>query len=193
MKTVNLTRVKYIGASRMKSLKDLGITTLEQLHAMPVEKLAEISTIGRHYAKLIKDEVGEYFRQKPEGTAQESVPCEEIKAEEFKDTLIKKIEVLKKRLIRMDKYFKPPVKKKILDSYNEFRKRAKTLMNRIDGLDQIYDGLSEKVSKNLIKRADSLNSEFKKAGKKINNRKIQKLSREVQLLSKKLKKIFSEW
>ncbi len=191
METVDLTQVKHIGASRMKSLNDFGITTLEQLYETPIDKLAEIPTIGRHYAKLIKDAVSESYREKPEKITPETVPSEEKKTEEFKENLIKKIKVLKKRLKRMNEDFKPPEKKKILESYNEFRKRSKTLMNRIDGLDQIHGGLSKKVSKKIIKRADTLNTEFKNVGKKIKKKKFQKLSREIQSFSKMLKKNIS--
>ena len=56
----DLTKLKHVGVSRMKLLNDLGITTVEQLFEMPLEKLAEIKSIGGHYAKLIKNSVNEY-------------------------------------------------------------------------------------------------------------------------------------
>jgi hypothetical protein len=65
-------------------------------------------------------------------------------------------------------------------------------MNRIDGLDQMHCRLSNKVSKNIIKRADALNSEFKNMGEKIKRKKFQRLSREIRSFSKMLKKICSE-
>ncbi len=55
MKKDDLTQVKHIGVARMKLLNDVGITTIKQLHETPLEKLAQIGTIGEHYAKLIKD------------------------------------------------------------------------------------------------------------------------------------------
>jgi len=191
MKTEDLTKVKHIGASRMKSLNDLGITTIEQLYETPLDKLAQIPTIGGHYAKLIKDAVSESYGEKPEKITPETVPGEEKKSEEIKENLIKKIKVLKKRLKRTNEDLKPPEKKKNLESYTDFKKRYETLMNRLDGLDQIHGGLSKKFSKKIIKRADALNTEFKNVGKKLKKKKFQKLSREIQSFSKMLKKIVS--
>jgi len=191
MKTEDLTQVKHVGASRMKSLKDTGINTLKQLYETPIEKLEGIPTIGKHYAKLIKDAVSKSYKQKPEKITLETVPGEEEKTEEFKKNLIKKIKIFKKRLKRIKKDLKPPEKKKRLKSYDEFRKRSKTLINRIDGLAQMHGGLSKKVSKKIIKRVDALNSELKNVGKKNNKKKFQELSREIQSFSKMLKKNIS--
>ncbi|MFC1493798.1 helix-hairpin-helix domain-containing protein [Thermodesulfobacteriota bacterium] len=191
MKTENLTKVKYIGASRMKSLKDIGITTLKQLHEAPIDKLAEIPAIGKYYAKLIKNAVKESYRQKPEKINLETVPGKEEKTEKFKEKLIKKIQILKKRLNRINEDLKPPEKKKLLEFYDEFRKRSKILINLINGLDQSDGGFSNKFSKKIIKRVDALNSEFKKVGKKIKRKKFQKLSCEIQSFSKMLKKNIS--
>ena len=54
MKKEDLTQVKHVGALRMKMLNSSGITTISQLHQIPLEKLAQVKTIGPHYAKLIK-------------------------------------------------------------------------------------------------------------------------------------------
>ena len=69
MKKDDLTQVKNIGAARMKLLNDSGITTIEQLYEIPVDKLAQIGTIGAHYAKLIKDAVTESYGEKPKKLA----------------------------------------------------------------------------------------------------------------------------
>ena len=61
MKKEDLTQVKNIGPSRMKLLNESGITTIKQLDETPLEKLTQIESIGRHYAKLIKDSVAEYY------------------------------------------------------------------------------------------------------------------------------------
>ncbi len=66
MKQDDLTQVKNIGPSRMKLLNDSGITTIKQLDETPLEKLAQIESIGFRYEKLIKDAVTEYYGKKPE-------------------------------------------------------------------------------------------------------------------------------
>jgi hypothetical protein len=189
MKTENLTQVKYIGASRMKALKDFGITTLQQLYKTPTDKLAEIPAIGKYYAKLIKDAVNESYKQKTKKIPLETVPGEEKKTREFKEKLIKKTEILKKHLNRLNENLKAPEKKKLLATYDEFKKRSGTLLKRIDGLARVDGGFSKKVSKKIIKGIDALNSEFKNVKGKIKKKKFQKMSHEIQLFSKVLKKI----
>ena len=59
MKQDDLTCLKHVGSSRMKLLNDSGITTISQLHEIPLEKLAEVQTIGEYYARLIKISVSD--------------------------------------------------------------------------------------------------------------------------------------
>ena len=73
MKKDDLTLVKHIGAARMKVLNDSGITTIRQLYETSLEKLAQVETIGEHYAKLIKEAVSESYGGKPETTAPKTV------------------------------------------------------------------------------------------------------------------------
>ncbi len=61
----DLTKVKHIGALRMKKLNDAGIKTIKQLSEIPQEKLIQIKTIGERYAKLIKAAAAEYVEKKP--------------------------------------------------------------------------------------------------------------------------------
>ena len=65
MKKEDLTQVKHVGALRMKMLNSSGITTMRQLHQIPLEKLAQVKTIGPHYAKLIKAAVAQSYGKKP--------------------------------------------------------------------------------------------------------------------------------
>ncbi len=62
MKQDDLTCLKHVGSSRMKLLSDSGITTIKQLHEIPLEKLAEVKSIGEYYARLIKISVSDYYR-----------------------------------------------------------------------------------------------------------------------------------
>ena len=64
MKQDDLTDIKHVGLTRMRLLNDLGITTIKQLREIPLEKLAETKSIGTHYAKLIKNSVNEYYKEK---------------------------------------------------------------------------------------------------------------------------------
>jgi len=185
MKMEDLSKVKYIGASRMKSLNDLGITTIKQLCETPLSKLSKISTIGKYYAKLIKAEASKAYQEKPGEIASEIVSGKEKKIEQFKQDLDKKIKVLKKRLKQASEDLKPQGKKKLK---SDFKKRSKTLMNRLDGLDKIKGDLSSKISKNIIKKADVLNEILKNLGKKPKNKKYKRLSRAIQSFSKMLKK-----
>jgi len=185
MKTDDLTQVKYIGASRMKSLNDLGIRTIKQLYETPLDKLAQIETIGGYYAKLIKDAVSESYGERPEKTAPKTVSGEEKKGVEVNQDLRKQIKVLKKRLKRMNEDLKSLGKKKL---YIGFKKRSKILMKRLDGLDQLDEALFNKISKKIIKKADTLNATLKDAGQKPKKRRYKKISLKLQSFSKILKK-----
>ncbi len=83
---------------------------------------------------------------------------------------------------------KPLGKKKYLELYINFKKRSKTLKTRLNGLDQIRGGLSKEVTKNIIDNADALNATLKNLGGKPKKRIYKKVSREIQLFSKMLKK-----
>jgi predicted flap endonuclease-1-like 5' DNA nuclease len=81
MKKDDLTLVKHIGAARMKLFNDLGINTIKQLREMPVDKLAQIETIGAHYAELIKDAVAEVYVPSAEEIAAKTSAAKEKKIE----------------------------------------------------------------------------------------------------------------
>lgn len=191
METKDLKQVKYIGTSRLKSLNDLGISTIEQLHETPIDKLAQIPTIGRHYAKLIKAAASQAYTEKSEKTALESVHDEEKKTAETKEVSIKQLNVLIKRLKRLNADLIPPDKKKKLERFNDLKKRSDTLISRLFELDQRQGDLPKKIVKNIIKKADALNENLKNAGEKIKKKKNQKLALEIQTFSKMLKKTVS--
>jgi len=185
MKKDDLTKVKYIGASRKKSLNDLGITTIQQLYETPLDTLARIETIGGYYAKLIKDAVMESFGEGVEKTAPETVSGEDKKTVGDNKDLKKQINALKSRLIWTNEALRSSGKKRL---FVDFIKRSKTLMKRIDGLDQKDKSLSKKVTKNIIKKAGALNAMLKDAGKRPKKRKYKKLSRKLRSFSKMLKR-----
>ncbi len=187
MKKDDLTLVKYIGAARMKLLNDFGITTIQQLNETPLEKLAQIETIGQHYAKLIKDAVSESYQEKPEETAPKIVSAKEKDTLEINLNLRKQMKVLKKQLKRANENLKPLGKKKYLGLYIDFKKRSKTLKSRLDGLDQIRGGLSKEVTEKITNKADALNAMLKNVGRKPKKKIYIKVAQKIQLFSKLLK------
>ena len=70
MKKDDLTQVKNIGSARMKVLYSQGITTIQQLYETPLEKLEQVKSIGKHYAKLIKEAVTDFYGAKEEPPAE---------------------------------------------------------------------------------------------------------------------------
>jgi nucleotidyltransferase/DNA polymerase involved in DNA repair len=189
MKNDDLTQVKHIGPSRMKVLNDNGIRTIKQLYETPLDKLARIASIGERYAKLIKDAVAEYYGE----TARESiavpetVPGKEKEIEEIQQDLQKGIKTLHKRLKRANEVLKPLGKKKYLELYIDFKKRSKTLKNRIDALNQNQGKLPDKRAKSIIKKADALNTTLKNVSKKTKKKKYKKLCQEIRSFSKMLR------
>ena len=188
MKKDDLTLVKHIGAARMKLLNDVGITTIKQLHETPLEKLARIGTIGEHYAKLIKNDVSKSLGESPEEATPQTVSGKEKDTAEINRNLPKQIKVLKKKLKQANENLKPLGKKKYLELYIDFKKRSKTLKTRLDGLGQLRAGLSEEVTKIIIDNANALNTTLKNIGAKPKKKIYKKVSQEIQLFSKMLKK-----
>ena len=191
MKNDDLTQVKNIGPARMKLLNDSGITTIKQLDETPLEKLAQIESIGGRYAKLIKDAVTEYYGKKPEKLTVTTASGQEKKVVDISGKLRKRIKVLNKRLKQAREDLKPLGKKKYLEAYIDFKKRSNALKSRLKDLDQIEGGLSQKVKKKIIKNVDALNLTLKKAGKKPKKKKYKKLAQEIKLFSKTLRDISS--
>ena len=191
MKKDDLTQVKHIGALRMKMLISSGITTIRQLHQISLEKLAQVKTIGPHYAKLIKAAVAQSYGKKPVKSVPK-VPKNESKKKksvaDFNQNLRKQIKVLSKRLKQASENLKPLGKKKYLGLYVDFKKRSKTLKAHLNGLNKNPGALSQKATKNIIKNADALSAVLKNVGKKPKKKKYQKVSQEIQSFSKMLKK-----
>ena len=188
MKKDDLTQVKHIGAARMKLLNDVGISTIQQLYEMPLEKLARIETVGEHYAKLIKEAVSESYGESPEKTAPKTATGKSKDTKEINQNLRKHIKVLKKQLKQASENLKPLGKKKYLGLYIDFKKRSKTLKTRLNGLDPIWAGLPKEVTKNIIDNADGLTATLKNIGGKSKKKTYKKVSQEIQAFSKVLKK-----
>jgi len=185
MKTNDLTQVKYIGAARMKVLNDSGITTIRKLYEIPLERLAQIETIGEHYAKLIKDAVAEVYVTSAEEIAAETGAAPEKNKEPVDAGIKKQVKILNKRLKQANEKLKPLGKSKYLDLYVDFKKRSKTLKRHLTKLEA---NPPAKARKKIIKKADALNAILTSVGKKPKKKKYQKITREIQSFSKMLKK-----
>jgi len=191
MKKDDLTQVKHIGSLRMKMLYDSGIKTIKQLSETPLEKLAQVKTIGANYAKLIKAAVAESYAKKPEKPAPKApktVSAKKKKVADLNQNLRKQIKVLNRRLKQANEKLKPLGKKKYLEHYIDFKKKSKTLKTQLNGLNKKQEKLSQKATQNIIKNADALSATLKNVGKKPKKKKYQKVSQEIQSFSKILKK-----
>lgn len=185
MKTNDLTQVKYIGAARMKVLNDSGITTIRKLYEIPLERLAQVETIGEHYAKLIKDAVAEVYVASAEEIAAETGAAIEKNIEPIDEGIKKQVKILNKRLKQANEKLKPLGKAKYLELYVDFKKRSKTLKRHLTKLEA---NPPEKARKKIIKKADALNAILTSVGKKPKKKKYQKITQEIQSFSKMLKK-----
>jgi len=191
MKKDDLTQVKNIGPSRMKLLNDSGITTIKQLDEMPLGKMIQIESIGKNYAKLIKDSVAEYYGKKPEKSAVTTASDKENKVVDINENLRKRTKALTKRLKQAREDLKPLGRKKYLTAYIDFKKKSNTLKSRLKDLGQIEGGLSQKAKKKIIKNVDALNLTLKKAGKKPKKKNYKKLTQEIKSFTKMFRKTAS--
>jgi len=183
----DLTQVKHIGAARMKLLNDSGITTVKQLYEIPLEKLAQIETIGERYAKLIKDAVTEVYEPSPEKIVAKTESTEEKKIAKIDQDLQRQIKILNKRFKLTNEKLKPLGKKKYLPLYIDVKKRSKTLKARLKALEQLEGDLPKKVKKKIIKKADALSTAMKNVGKRPKKKIYTTLSQEIQSFSKMIK------
>ena len=183
----DLTCLKHVGIARMKLLNDSGITTINQLHEIPLGKLAEVKSIGEHYAKLIKISVDAYYREKHVNLPGETVSANSIKTDKINRDLQKKIKRLYKRLNRVNENLKPLWKKKYLELYIDFKKRFTKLKARLSVLDQMLEDLPEKDKKHISKKAETLILHLKKGGKKPKKKKYKQTIKEIQSFSRWLR------
>ncbi len=190
MKKDDLTQVKNIGNARKELLKGHGITTIQQLYEIPLEKLEQINSLGKHYATLIKEAVNDFYGEKAEIPEK---PAKKISAN--KDEKIKKTDrYLTRELAKTSKFLKaakeklkPIQKKKHLKLFVDLKKHSIKLKNRILVLSQRQADLSEKQKENIIKKATALNTVLKKVGKNKKGKTMKVLAKEIQSFSKIIK------
>jgi hypothetical protein len=191
MKQDDLTFLKHVGSSRMKLLSDSGITTIKQLHEIPLEKLAEVKSIGEYYARLIKISVADYYRGRNDILP--GKPRSFFEKKESNRDLQKRIKKLRKILNRVNENFKPLWEKKYLVLYVDFKKRMTKLKARLRALVLIMEELSDEDKKNIIKKLETLVLNLQNIGKKPKKKKYKRTIQEIQSFSKFLQDIVSEF
>jgi hypothetical protein len=189
----DLTLLKHVGPARMKLLNASGITTIKQLHEIPIDKLAEVSSIGEYYAKLFKDSVLDYYGERGGDLPLKRAISIEKKSAPVKINrkLRKNIKKLRKNLNRVNENFKPLWQKKYLILYVDFKKRLTKLKARLSAFNRIIPDLPDDQKRNIIDKTDALILYLKKVGKKPKKKKYKKTIQEIQSFSKSLKDILS--
>jgi hypothetical protein len=185
MRKENLTQVKNIGNARKKLLASHGITTIQQLYDLPLEKLAQIKSIGKHYAKLIKDAVNEVYKPKEEAAKEPATVVSQStgqKSDKADRNLNAEIAKTNKYIKTAKEKLKPIQKKKHLKLFIDFKKRSSKLKTRVLALSRTYTDLSEKQKKKITKKAAALNTMLKNVGKNKKGKTMKKLSQEIQSL-----------
>jgi uncharacterized protein Yka (UPF0111/DUF47 family) len=186
MKKEDLTRIKYIGASRLKKLNENGITTIEQLRQTPVEELAKISSIGEYYSIRIKDAAAAFFAREKKAVKETTDKILQKPHTVAKRTK-RALEKLTNRLNGTKEKLKPLWKKKYLTLYISFKKQSNKLIKRIQKIEIKSETLSDKKMEKIIKRSKALNQLLKTEGKKPRKKAFKKITREIRSFSDKLK------
>lgn len=185
MKKDDLIKVKNIGNARKKLLADHGITTIRQLYEIPLEKLEQIKSLGKHYAKLIKDAVNDVYEPKEETPAEPAIEvssCKNEKSDKIDENLNAELAKTTKYLKTAKEKLKPIQKKKHLKLFVDLKKRSNKLKSRILALSSIKPDLSEKQKKKIIKKAAALNTMLKNVGGEKKGKTMKVLSQEIQSL-----------
>ncbi len=186
MKKDDLIHIKYIGPSRLKRLKEHGITTIEQLRQIPVRELAKINSIGEYYSIRIKKAAAAFDAQPAaraaETTVQTIAPTSGI-ARKTKKSLRK----LTGRLNRAKEKLKPLWKKKYLALYIDFKKQSNKLIRRIKKIEKNINSLSEQKMTEITDKSESLKHLLKTDGKKPKKKAFKNITKKIRSFSEKLK------
>jgi exonuclease VII large subunit len=190
MKKDDLTQVKNIGNARKELLASHGITTIQQLYEIPLEKLEQVKSFGKHYAKVIKDAVNDFYgdpAETPEKPATEVSPSKDEKIDKIDKNLNSELAKTTKYLKTAKEKLKPIQKKKHVKQFVDLKKRSNRLKTCILALSQIQPDLSEKQKKKITKKADALNMMLKNVGKNSKRKTMKVLSKEIQSFLKFIK------
>ena len=186
----DLTQVKNIGNARKKLLNGHGIKNIQQLYEIPLEKLEQIKSLGKHYATLIKEAVNDFYGEKaetPEKSAKEVSANKDEKTDKTDRNLNRELAKTRKFLKTAKEKLKPIQKKNHLKLFVDLKNRSNKLKSRILALSQRQPDLSEKQKKKIIKKATALNTVLKNVGKNKKGKTMKVLAKEIQSFSKFVK------
>lgn len=187
MKKDDLTLVKNIGSARMKLLNSQGITTIQQLYEIPLEKLEQMRSLGKHYAKLIKASVTDFYGEKAASSEKPVTvgsPSQGGKTNKTDRNLNAELAKTTKYLKTAKEKLKPVQKKKHIKLFVDLKKHSNRLKSRFRALGQIQSDISKKQKKKIIKKATSLNTMLKNVEKNKKGKTMKALSKEIQSFSK---------
>ena len=187
MKKDDLTALKHVGAARLKTLNDFGITTFKNLFEIPLSNLAQIGNIGEYYAKLIKDAVVEVYPSSSEKITKKAGTDKEKTPKPINQGLQKNIKTLSKRLKQTNEKLKPLGKKKYLKFYVDVKKRSNTIKRQFNKLNNLQTDLPKKVKINILKNADSLAATLKNISKSPKKKTYKSLSKKLESFTKMLR------
>ena len=162
-------------------------SSIQQLYEIPLEKLEQVKSLGRHYAKLIKESVNDVYEPKEEAPAEpaaEVSPGKDEKSGKIDGNLNAELAKTIKYLKSAREKLKPIQKKKHLKLFVDLKKHSNKLKNRILVLSQRQPDLSEKQKKRITKKTAALNTMLKNVGRNKKGKTMKKLSQEIQSLLK---------
>jgi predicted RecB family nuclease len=188
VKKDDLSKVKHVGAARMKRLHEAGITTVDQLCAAPLEELARIENIGAHYARLIKDAAAEFCQPVADQTPVETEAVEPQKKDQRDQDFLKQVKLLRRRLKQTTEKLKPLGKNKYLPLYVDLKKSSKQLTKQLKEISRLEEELARKGKKKIVKKADALNLSLKSVGKKPKKKIYNNITRQLRQFSAMLEK-----
>ena len=191
MKNDDLSQVKHIGPARMKRLNHAGITTIKQLCEMPLQKLAQIETIGEHYADQIKDAAAEHCKPAPDQPPAKTDVAAHKNKGKVDQNFHKQVKLFKRRLKQTTEKLKPLGKNKYLPLYIDLKKSSKQLMTQLKGIDRLKVDLPPKAKKKIAKKVDALNIAMKNVKKKPKKNTYNQITRKLQAFSEMIEKTSS--
>ena len=188
MKKDDLSKLKHIGAARMKHLHAAGITRFKQLCDTPVEKLAAIDTIGEHYARLIKEAVTAHCSPTQTIDTAKTGEDKQLKRSKVDENFQKQVKLLRRRIKQTAEKLKPLGNKKYLAQYVDCKKKCKAVTVQLKKIASLEENVSKKGKKKISRKIVALNTALKNVGKKPKKKTYNRVSRELLTFSELLKK-----
>ncbi len=181
----DLTRLKYVGPARMRTLNAHGITTVSQLIEIPFETLSHIKGIGAFYGKRIKDaamEIGRPIRSDrgAKGKQEDEKPrCSAMR---------KQLDKIRENLMRLDS--PPPFggPAQALTRFAEYKTVSGGLLRCMAALLRDCEELPAIPQRKIIRKARKLKKELKNAASITDKKTLKRISHKLASFSAFLRK-----